>query len=469
MNPATAPSRSPAPPVPGTLPASAPAAPDRATAPTAGSGAEAPPDPPSPLDTAAQADLDLTPRAWWRRPGAWLALLAAILLAGAGASWYLAQRHAAAEVAWRTEPVVRGDLALTVTANGTLQPTRTVNIGSELSGTVARVLADVNDPVRAGQVLLELDRAKLADQVARARAALQAAEAALAQAVATRAEAAASLARLEEVRRLSNGKVPSAAELDTARAALARAEAGERNARAGVDSARAALSTDSTNLAKAAIRSPIAGVVLARNVDPGNAVAASLQAVTLFTLAEDLHHLRLLVNVDEADVGQVRPGQGARFTVSAYPSRQYPATITRVAYGSTITDNVVTYVSYLDVDNPDLSLRPGMTATAVIGAAERHGVLLVPNSALRFDPRTAPGQPAAGGVVGRLLPRMPPPAQRSARPSGAARQVWVLRAGVPAAVPVQTGLSDGVRTEIVAGALQPGMRVITEQLAGAAP
>ena len=220
--------------------------------------------------------------------------------------------------------------------------------------------------------------------------------------------------------KLSGGKVPSQSELDTARATLEKSQANEAAARATVQDAKAALSTDETNLSKASIRSPTDGVILTRSVDPGNAVAASLQAVTLFTIAEDLRKLKLQVSVDEADVGTVKNGQTATFTVAAYPRRKYPAVITRVAYGSTTTDNVVTYTTYLDVDNADLSLRPGMTATATIASAERHGVLLVPNTALRFTPANAapgaaPGAPAqgsgaggsGGGIVASLMPRMP--------------------------------------------------------------
>jgi HlyD family secretion protein len=288
------------------------------------------------------------------------------------------------------------------------------------------------------------------------------------------------LGRLEEVFRISGGKVPSQAELDTARATLERSRADERSSRAGVNDARAALSTDETNLRKASIRAPSDGVVLTRQVDPGNAVAASLQAVTLFTVAEDLRKLRLLVNVDEADVGAMAVGQNATFTVSAYPNRKYPATVNRVAYGSTTTDNVVTYVAQLDVDNQDLSLRPGMTATATITATERKQVLLVPNTALRFSPGTAPhaaAAPASGartGIVGSLMPR--PPGMGGRRAGGGAntsgapnapgpRQVWVLRDGQPVAVPVTAGITDGRLTEVTSEQLQPGMAVITDQRA----
>jgi HlyD family secretion protein len=423
-----------------------------------------------------QALLDQpAPRAWWRRPSTWW-IAAALALAAGGLAWWQSSREANAAPSYATQPVTRGALRLQVTANGTLQPTRSVNIGSELSGTVARVHVDVNDRVKKGQVLVELDTAKLSDQILRSRAAVASARAKVAQAGATLKEAQGNLARLEEVARLSGGKVPSKSELDTGRAAVERAQADEASARASVADAQAALSTDETNLKKASIRAPTDGVVLTRNVDPGNAVAASLQAVTLFTIAEDLAKLRLQVNVDEADVGSVQVGQKANFTVSAYPGRRYPATLTRVAFGSTITENVVTYVTYLDVDNADLTLRPGMTATATITATERQNVLLVPNTALRFTP-AQPGEKQAqsgGGanIVGSLVPRMPQRAggggQRrggDAATPGGQKQLWVLQDGKPAPLRVTTGITDGRMTEVSGEGLQEGLLVVTEQRA----
>ena len=210
-----------------------------------------------------------------------------------------------------------------------------------------------------------------------------------AQARATATEARDTLARLRDVYQRSQGLVPSATELAAAEAAAERGEANIASAQANVAQARATLSSNETNLSKAAIRSPIDGVVLSRSVEPGNAVAASLQAVTLFTLAEDLTKMKLQVNVDEADVGQVRAGQAATFTVSAYPNRRYPARIERVGFGSTTKDNVVTYLSDLSVNNDDLSLRPGMTATASILTSQEEDVFTVPNAALRFQPADA--------------------------------------------------------------------------------
>ena len=411
-------------------------------------------------------------RAWYLRPTLWGGAVLMLLAAGGGLYWW-SQRAANAAPSYTTQAVARGDVTLTVTANGTIQPTRSINIGSELSGTVLKVNVDVNDRIKKGQVLVVLDTAKLRDQIVRSGAALTAANAKVAQTVATIREATAGLGRLEEVARLSGGKVPSKSELDAGRATVDRALADDASARAGVTEAQATLSTDQTNLSKASISAPADGVVLTRTVDPGNAVAASLQAVTLFTVAEDLAKLRLWVYVDEADVGSVAVDQSATFTVSAYPARKYPARITRVGFGSTITDNVVTYLTYLDVDNTDLTLRPGMTATAGIVATQRTDVLLVPNAALRYTPSIA-GADAKKGIAAGIA--FGPPKTEIRRKGAAdrastasARQVWVLPGdgkdpkATPVAVAVVAGISDGRMTEITGGDLKAGMQVVTAQ------
>ena len=436
-------------------------------------------------------------RRWWQSPTVWIG---AVAVAGAigGYVWWQNHQAANAKPVYVTQEVKRGDLSITVAANGTLQPTRTVNVGSELSGTVRNVLVDVNDVVKKGQVLVELDTDKLQAQLNRSKASLAAAEARLKQVQATQREARANFARLEEVHRISGGKVPSAAEMDSGRASVERAEADEASARASVDDAKAAVKTDETNLSKASIKSPIDGVILTRSVDPGNAVAASLQAVTLFTVAEDLKRLKLQVSVDEADIGQVQVGQRATFTVSAHPSRTYPAKVTRVDYGSTKTDNVVTYLAVLDVRNDDLSLRPGMTASATIHTNERDDALLVPNAALRFTPvgMTAPSTSGAGegrpagapegergprpqsasggnsGIMGQLMPQR----MRSSRGTGGSqalgagqtRYVWVLEGDKPVPVQVKTDLSDGRMTAVESEQLKTGAQVITDQRTGAA-
>lgn len=348
-----------------------------------------------------------------------------------------------------TEEAALGKLVVSISASGTLQPTRSVDVGSELSGTLEAVLVNDNDRVTKGQVIARLDTSKLEDTVAKSRAAL-------AQMEATVVEARANLKRQRHVAELSGGKVPSQSELETAEATLLRAEA-------NATSARATLKTDETNIGKAVIRSPINGVVLARKVEPGQTVVAAMTTPVLFTIAEDLTKMELQVKVDEADVGTVKLGQSANFTVSAWSGRTFPATIQRVGLGSTITDNVVTYKTVLGVANDDLALRPGMTATARITTANRDNVLLVPNAALRFAPTSAAAPAQSGSIVSRLMPR-PPRQNAQQRPNGQSGtpQVWVLNDGQPVAIAVQTGASNGRQTEIVGGELKAGMAVITD-------
>ncbi|WP_243369969.1 efflux RND transporter periplasmic adaptor subunit [Geotalea sp. SG265] len=397
----------------------------------------------------------------------WPVLTGAVILIAAVA-FFTARSNGKGEAPrYHTEAVESGTLVVNVSASGNLQPTNQVDVGSELSGIVDRVLVDDNDRVKQGQVLARLDLAKLQDAVSKSRATLAAAEAQVLQGQATVAETRAALSRFRQVAQLSGGKVPSKSEMDTAEANLKRAEANEASARASVTQARANLQSDQTNLAKASIRSPINGVVLARKVQPGQTVAASFQAPVLFTLAEDLSKMELQVNVDEADVGQVKVGQKATFTVDAWPGRKYDALITRVGYGSQKVEGVVSYLTVLQVANNDLSLRPGMTGIAEITTITRDKALLVPNAALRFTPPvTARAQKKRGFSIGTLLMPRPPrqvPKQKQAANSGSPR-VWVLRDGQPAPIDVKTGATNGRMTEITGGQLKEGMQVITESL-----
>lgn len=368
---------------------------------------------------------------------------------------------------YRTEAVKRAGLTVTVSASGNLEPTNQVDVGSEVSGLVEVVFVDDNDRVTAGQVLARLDISRLTDDVVTARAAVAAAEARVEQAAATVRESEAMLKRQRQAFELSGGKVPSAAEMESAEATAARTVADEVSARADVDQFRAALSSAETFLSKAYIRSPINGVVLDRQVEPGQTVAASFQAPVLFTLAEDLSQMELEVDVDEADVGQVREGLGAEFDVDAYPDREFPAIIRRVDLGSETIDGVVFYTAVLTVNNDDLLLRPGMTATAEITTLELDDVLVVPNAALRFSPPKAPsGSQKNEGIVMSLVPKPPGRSSKSSNGSGSGSDgetVWVLpEVGEPFAVHVTKGASDGKFTEISGGELKPGMRVITE-------
>lgn len=397
-------------------------------------------------------------------------LAAAVVIAAAagGAAWW----HfgsGAAKPSYATQALTTGNITVTVTATGTLNPVRSVSIGSELSGIVAKVNVDVNSTVKAGDVLIELDTAKLESAVNQARAALSSAKAQLGEANATVVEAKAKMARLEELNRTSGGKLPSRTELDEQRATVLKAEASVASAKASIEDASATLETQLTNLSKASIKSPVDGVVLTRSVEPGYAVAASLQAVELLTVATDLRELELKADIDEADVGRVAPGQGSDFTVAAFLDRKFEARLSKVAYGATTneTTKVVTYTGYFNVPNKELLLRPGMTATATIETARRDNVLLVPNTAFRFRPQTA----AAASSVSFM---MPPPRTRvkqvkeRIQQAERERTVYVLKDGAAQAVTIRTGLTDGKMTEVLSGDIKAGDKVITQQLKSAA-
>ena len=363
-----------------------------------------------------------------------------------------------------TETVARGDLEVNVSATGNLYPTNQVDVGSELSGIVEKVLVDENDRVKRGQVLAQLDLSRLTDQVVKSQAAVLAAEAQVAQMQATVKETRATLGRLRQVAEATGGKVPSRSELEAAEAAVTRAEANEANARAAAAQASASLRSDQTNLSKASIRSPIDGIVLTRKVEPGQTVAASLQAPVLFTIAEDLARMKLQVDVDEADVSQVQNGQTAYFTVDAWPGRKYPAKIERVGFGAQTSDGVVTYKTLLDVANDDLSLRPGMTATAEISTAHLKDVLLVSNAALRYTPPNPSASTPSGGFVGSLMPRPPSQPKQAkvvSKDGNGSKTVWVLQQGKAMPLEISTGLSNGRYTAVTGGGLQAGMTVIT--------
>lgn len=371
-------------------------------------------------------------------------------------------------VQFTTSEAQRGDLTVTVTATGELEPTTEVSVGIEVSGTVHSVAVDYNDRVKVGQVLARLDTNKLEAQVLQSQAALESAQAKLQEAQATGLEARNSLNRLKYVRELSDRKVPSQHELDAAEATLKRALANEAVVHAQIAEAKAKLSVDQTNLTKAVVRSPINGLVLKRQVEPGQTVAASLQTPVLFTLAENLAYMKLLLDVDEADVGQVKTGQQAIFTVDAYPDRTFPAVITQVRYAPETVEGVVTYQTVLSVNNADLALRPGMTTTAEITVTRLDNALLVPNTALRFTPPALekPASNRGGDLLSRLLPRPPAPSSTAKRPAPPRQKdqqhVWTLDNGVPVEIPVTVGATDGHRTAIVAGDLEPGTPVIVD-------
>lgn len=390
-----------------------------------------------------------------------------LLLAGAG-FWIWRERNTAdGRTQYKTEVVQRGELTVSVTATGKLAPINQVEVGSELSGIVEKVVVDYNDRVKVGQPLAFLDTTKLKAKVLQSKASLASARAKVLSAQATVEEAGNQVKRLRHFRDISGNKAVSQNDLDAAVAALHRALADKSMAEAAVELAQATLEEDETDLTKAVIVSPVDGIVLSRNVERGQTVAASLQAPVLFTLAEDLARMELIVDVDEADVGAVKAGQRAEFTVDAYPNRRFPAHITQVRYSANTIDGVVTYATVLNVDNSDLTLRPGMTATAEITVHQIEDALLIPNAALRFSPpadeRAGTGQ--RGNLIQKLLPR-PPRRTRDHRPTRKTDQkqnrIWTLRGGQPSPVMITIGATDGSRTVVTGGDLEPGDQVVVE-------
>jgi HlyD family secretion protein len=393
----------------------------------------------------------------------WLAIVAGLLLAG----YFLWQRQSAvsAAVTYETTEAKKSDVTITVSATGALQPLTKVDVGTELSGIVREVSVAENDIVKAGQVLARLDVSRLALQRARQQAQLLSSEARLKQATSDFDEAQRQVWRQVE---LFNGGTGTEEARDAALAAQKRVEPAVAAAKAEVEAARSDLAVVENDLVKGDITSPIDGIILKRSIEPGQTVAASLQAPVLFTIAQDLKRMQLEAAVDEADVGTVKPGQSAQFTVDAYRGKNFPAKIERMSFLPETVDGVVTYKTILSVENPDLILRPGMTATAKIIVAEYRGVIAVPNEAFRYQPPRAQANKGFS-ITEMFMPRFPrgERARRTAEADGT-RKLFVLRNDAPVEVKVKTGESDGKVTIITEGEIKDGDALITAQRVGAA-
>lgn len=364
-------------------------------------------------------------------------------------------------ISYTTSDVKPGDLTVVVTATGSVEPTVQVDVSSEQSGTVRDVLVDYNSEVKKGDVLARLDTDKLKTDLKAKEAALGASRAAVSR---TRADEQSAKAKLDRLTALVSSRVSTQQDLDTAEFTFQAASAARESAEADVISAEAALEQSKLSLSKATIVSPIDGIVLSRNVDPGATVAASLEAPTLFTIAGDLRQMELQVSIDEADVGQVSVGQAATFTVDAFPDKRFPATITSIRYAAETVNDVVTYKGILSVANDELLLRQGMTATADIVVEQVTGGLLIPNAGLRYAPPAAVTETTGGGSGVFSLFRPPRQAPASApEPTGPERTIWLLRDGQPVAVNIEIGASDGQNTVVVKGDVKEGDRVITDQ------
>ncbi|WP_269929786.1 efflux RND transporter periplasmic adaptor subunit [Aminobacter sp. HY435] len=421
----------------------------------------------STLPIEAALGLDGKGRAKARRKG-WLWLVLAVVLAVAGYVAYSTLATPSERVVYTTQPAGNGDLTVEVSATGNLQPLTQVDISSELSGVVRSVAVVENQQVKEGDVLAALDTTRLNAQIERAQASAKAAEAKVEDARTTLSQNGQALTRAQELFRrgqtTSQSLESATAERDRARSALDMADA-------NLSIAQADLKLQQADLAKSTIYAPIDGVVLTRSVNPGQTVASSMQAPVLFVLAADLSQMELKAAVDEADIGSVAKGQNARFAVDAFPDRRFDATIRDIAYASVTTDGVVTYNAWLDVENDELLLRPGMTATVSIVTKEAKDVLTVPTTAFRYRPATPTARSGGFSLQSMFTGRMQrPPTDRSrpaTTPTDGSRTLYVLKDGVPEAVRVKTGATDGDRTEIVSG-LSAGDQVIISATAGKA-
>jgi HlyD family secretion protein len=384
-----------------------------------------------------------------------------------------------------TSKAERGRIVAKVTATGTLSAIVTVQVGSQVSGRVAELAADFNSVVRKGQRIAKIDPALFQAEVEQARANLVAAQGNLAKA---RAQAEDARRQAERNRALVERKLIAQADYDTAQSNADAAAAGVEAAAGAVAQTRAALHQAEINLAYTDILSPTNGVVISRNVDVGQTVAASLQAPTIFVIAEDLAKMQVDTSVAEADVGRLRAGMTASFTVDAYPSEIFRGTVRQIRNSPQTVQNVVTYDAVIDVDNPELKLRPGMTANVTFVYAEKDDILKIPNAALRFKPPpgfaaeggkaggtggtgpaggTGAAGPAAGATAGADRQGQARPASTGKAPGATVqtpdrRTIWVLRDDRPVPARVRTGISDGSFTEVVEGEIQAGEAVITD-------
>lgn len=360
------------------------------------------------------------------------AVIAVIVIGAAGfVLWHKAQQPSAQE-RYKTQAAEIGNITQTVSANGTLNPVVLVNVGTQVSGTVKKLYVDYNDRVKQGQVLMELDAALFRAQAKQSEANVNNAQAALELAVANEAR----------IRSLYAQEYVSKQELDQAVQAL-------KSARAQLALAKAQLEKDRTNLDYTVIRSPVSGVVVSREVDVGQTVAASFQTPTLFKIAQDLKKMQIDSSFAEADIGNIREGQSVRFTVDAFPNRFFRGTVRQVRLNPTTQQNVVTYDVVVAVDNPEQILLPGMTAYVNIIVEQRKQVLLVPNAALRFKPQDA----AVKGEKRKA---------RDDKRDGAAGTVYVMESNQLKPIAVATGITDNRFTEVLSGDLAAGNRVVVE-------
>jgi len=371
-----------------------------------------------------------------------------VLVLAAGA--YFAFHGAGNELKFRTDKVIRGSINQTVTASGTVNAVTTVLVGTQVSGTIKSLYVDFNSPVKKGQLLALIDPATFEAQADQARANLGAARANLEKAAAAELDA---KRTFERNRTLFARNLIARSDLDTAETNYSSAVAQVAAARAQVEQQKASLKAAEINLKYTRILSPVDGIVISRNVDVGQTVAASFQTPTLFNIAQDLTRMQIDTSVAEADIGKIQVKQPVDFTVDAYSENTFKGTVSEIRNAPITVQNVVTYDVVVKVDNSDLRLKPGMTANVSIVTARMADALKISNLALRFR---MPAEKSGSGAA--AAPSAPPPDQKGT-------SIWVLENKTPKRVPIRTGISDGTYTEVVSGDLKEGQEVIIDSLA----
>lgn len=382
-----------------------------------------------------------------------IAVVALLLVAGVAGYAYFKR---APEITYKTARIERGAIASTVSATGNLSAVTTVQVGTQVSGTIQKLYVDYNSRVKKGQAIAEIDPSLFNASVEQSNGNYLNAEANQMKAKVTLADAERTLKRNAKL--LTDGII-SQSDYDAAETAFQTAKAALKAAQGSVAQTRGALMQARTNLRFSVIRSPVDGIVISRAVDVGQTVAASFQTPTLFTIAQDLTKMQIEVSVDEADISRIKLGQIARFTVDAYPEQSFVGKVVQIRSAPIINQNVVTYIVLVTVDNSDMKLKPGMTANVSIEVARKDNVLKLPMVALRYKPKAkVEGQPA------ELRPGAPGGSKGQRKAKG--QQVYVLKENKPVAVAIKTGISNNTSIELIEGGLKEGDEVIVEQLGG---
>ncbi len=375
----------------------------------------------------------------------------ALMVIGAGIWWFFIKEEDV-KVSYKTTTPSKQDIVVMIQATGNLEPLKTVSVGIEVSGTLDEVLVDYNDLVKKNQVLAKIDTTKIESNLESVSASQRASMASVRQQEATLKEAQLQYERTMQIYKDTNGDYPSIKEIESVKAAFERAKASLESSKAHLSQVSAEINTARDNLRKAVVVSPIDGIVLSRLVEQGQTVVATMQTPTLFTLAEDLTHMQVVVAVDEADVGDVKEGQSVKFSVNTYPNKTFEGKVTQVRLGSEILNGVVSYSTVVEVDNSDGLLRPGMTAQASIITKLTKDAVAVPNSAFRFSMPSKTEQAPS-------LMRMP---ARGAKKRQASDELWILdSSGEPRQIKVRKGDSDGIVTQVFSDEINTDTQIVT--------